>query len=90
MRLNKFQILLEDYGTYYGEIVLDANNMPVSRCPSCLHMIRVVDNWFAEHDIDGLEPNCEGYFSGQNVEGVGHIQCFITRADIKKLPKRLE
>jgi len=87
--LNRMQILLEEYGTYWGEVIKDDYGCLLSRCPNCLYMIRVVGKWFAEHDIDGLEPNCEEYFSGQNVEGVGHIQCLLTLADRNKLPKSL-
>jgi hypothetical protein len=44
-------------------------------CPDCGFEVRVVDGQRVPHDVDGLEPVGEGYWTGDNAQGVGHRQC---------------
>ena len=44
-------------------------------CRACGHMVRHDGDVPLDHDVDGLEPIGEGYFSGMNAEGVGHLRC---------------
>ena len=57
----------------------------IQTCPSCGHDVRFVDGLAVPHDIEGLEPIGEGYFSGKNKEGVGHKQCFGNCPRCRKL-----
>ncbi len=50
-------------------------SQPTLLCPLCLHEVRTIGDRFAPHDTEGLEPIGEGYWSGDNAEGVGHVQC---------------
>ncbi|MFA6134000.1 MAG: hypothetical protein WC869_08310 [Phycisphaerae bacterium] len=51
----------------------------IRKCPKCGHEVRIITGRLAIHDIDGLEPIGEGYFSGVNNEGAGHKLCFGSR-----------
>ncbi len=44
-------------------------------CPICRNDVRVQNGRFVPHDTEGLEPIGEGYWSGNNEEGIGHTQC---------------
>lgn len=45
-------------------------------CPLCLSDVRIIGDHFAPHDTEGMEPIGEGYWSGNNPEGVGHVRCW--------------
>lgn len=51
-------------------------NEPTLLCPLCLHEVRVIGDHLAPHDTEGLEPIGDGYWSGDNAEGVGHARCW--------------
>lgn len=47
----------------------------VYRLAPCGHEVRHVDGRPVVHDAEGLEPVGEGYWNGDNPEGIGHAVC---------------
>jgi hypothetical protein len=47
----------------------------LGRCPRGHVVRRTLRGALVPHDVEGMEPVGKGYWSGNNVEGVGHLRC---------------